>query len=540
MPQIAEYSAPQGLGLNPTETGISAVAGAARRVTALYSEAAESQQSTGKRFGSAIESAGNVATKFVEHQEISHGAVALVGKQAELTQEWNQTAKGADPNDPTVAQKFINERVNPEIDKLKGAFWTEGAQKWAETHTESLRSHLSQKASADMGTLAAAAVSENIKKIGNSLSNTVHADPSSINHSLETIDGIIGGMVDTSPNLDPSHTAAIKKQLGFDMKVQVVRAGVAGMIEKNPDAGLDHLMSGKWKEYISGAEVIQLQKYAKAYKRAGQYDEERAKSLQDKKVQDESTDRMDEVIKDVYGDNPKVTMKDVLSDQTLTQQHREHLIGVLQRQDKPDPLGPKSHATWMDLMGRIRATDDTKLTDDAPIWDEMKKGNLNRTDFKALRDELAQMKTPAGEALSHDRGEFFKRYATTIDTAFGKVGTFTGHSQLGLQRVYEAEMDARRQENVLRAKGIDPHLVYDPRSEHFFGRPENLSRFQPSLQDAVKYDRNLEKTPTRPATTTSRPAATTGARIPEVGEVRDGWRFKGGAPGVQSNWEQIR
>jgi hypothetical protein len=60
-------------------------------------------------------------------------------------------------------------------------------------------------------------------------------------------------------------------------------------------------------------------------------------------------------------------------------------------------------------------------------------------------------------------------------------------SELGDQQMYALEMDIRRQEDILRKGGKDPHLVYDPRSEQFFGRPENLDKYKVSLQQIQQY-----------------------------------------------------
>jgi hypothetical protein len=43
-------------------------------------------------------------------------------------------------------------------------------------------------------------------------------------------------------------------------------------------------------------------------------------------------------------------------------------------------------------------------------------------------------------------------------------------------------------EDVLRKKGLDPHLVYQPESEYFFGRSANLMKYRPSLQEKAHWD----------------------------------------------------
>ncbi len=123
----------------------------------------------------------------------------------------------------------------------------------------------------------------------------------------------------------------------------------------------------------------------------------------------------------------------------------------------------------------------------ARLTDPGKPGSQTERDFNTVRTEIAAIKTPDGEALGKDRNEFFKHYAASIDGAMD----LSGHSALGSQKVYEAQMDARRQEAALKQKGINPHELYDPASPNFFGK--SLSKYHVSLQDAMNYQTQLGK-----------------------------------------------
>src|SRR5713226_3873429 len=98
MGKIAEYDAGQ-LALQPTEIGIESTAAAARRIGPFYRQ-------MGSELGSAIRDTGDVAVKYAEHQEISHGAKNFAAMFDGLTQQWSQYQKdNPDPNDPAVATK---------------------------------------------------------------------------------------------------------------------------------------------------------------------------------------------------------------------------------------------------------------------------------------------------------------------------------------------------------------------------------------------------------------------------------------------------
>src|SRR3569833_3896052 len=162
MPKIAEYDAPQ-LGLTPDERGVSATERVGRHIDSAYTQAASVISDTGRRIAGAVEDVGNVAVKAVEHQEISKGSAAFATFMQNKEQQWNDTVKNADPNDPTLAQKFINDSLNPDLDKMRDSFITEGGQKWAEQHIEALRTHMATKTAADMSRLAGDAVVVNTR-----------------------------------------------------------------------------------------------------------------------------------------------------------------------------------------------------------------------------------------------------------------------------------------------------------------------------------------------------------------------------------------
>src|SRR5216684_6368571 len=108
--------------------------------------------------------------------KISEGAASFAKLQDSLTQQWNATAKNADPNDPTVADDFRSKVVEPALETFKGQFNTENSQKFAEQKADSLRQHLFEKTAADQSTLAGIAVRKNISDSTTSMSNTAITD----------------------------------------------------------------------------------------------------------------------------------------------------------------------------------------------------------------------------------------------------------------------------------------------------------------------------------------------------------------------------
>src|SRR5262245_9779407 len=212
MPNIREFQTPA-LDLRATETGVEATAAAARRIGSFYNAAGAALQRTGERFGSAIRDAGDAYVRYEDHRQISQGAAEGAGIINGLNQEWNDIAKKADPNDPSVAQKFREERLEPTLEKFKSGFTTERSQQWAEHFTDQYRQHMFLKTSSDMSSMAADAIHMNMLKTGNSLGNAVFNDPSSLDFARDTAKRAIDGVVDSSPTIDAVRGAKAKTDI---------------------------------------------------------------------------------------------------------------------------------------------------------------------------------------------------------------------------------------------------------------------------------------------------------------------------------------
>jgi hypothetical protein len=269
MPQLQEYVNRENI--QPTDRGTEARVQEGRRVGAFANQQAESLRDfanrTGQQIGSAVRDAGDAAVQYQTHREIGQGVGTFALMQDDITNKWNDTAKNADPNDPSVRQKFIEETLNPTLQKWGETFNTEGGQKFAQTQTRDLLNHMYEKTSADMGSLAAQAVSNNVRTVGNTKSNTAINDPSSVPHLLDSVDTSIGALVDSSPNLKGAAAGRAKTELSEKLKESVVKSGAYGAITKAAP-GQEEKVAEEWirkyPQYINGEEARTLAKAAKA------------------------------------------------------------------------------------------------------------------------------------------------------------------------------------------------------------------------------------------------------------------------------------
>jgi len=501
MPQIRTFEAPA-LGLRPTETGATAAERAARRVQGEYNEAAAAQSAVGSAISSTVREAGDIATKFIEHQEISRGSKMFSDLIAAKTKQWDEIAKSADPNDPTVARRFLDQNLEPDLQKIQqGGFLTEKGQTWAESHIAQFRQHMVSKTDADMATLAGHAAVINTRQTINNLSNTVRGDPSGLDFSLRTLESSVGGLVDSSPNLRGAEAARVRNEVMQKGKEEIVKSAAMGFIEKTGNVP-PWATDPKYSPYINGTELKQFEQAARYYQRLGRSEARADRAERDYNDKRDFNSRVNELELSTApknaGDPPqlpqdywqKLRELSTHPGASLEPGRLKTMVTngetITERLNKPEPLARVSNATTQRLMTEINSG---AMADTRKIYEEFGAGNLSTAHFNFLTKAFNDIRTPDGAALGQDRAEFFKKYAASIDGAMD----LGGHSALGSQRMYAFQMEARRIENDLRTKGLDPHLAYDPSSQYFVGKPENIARYRVSMQDAQGYEKSLKE-----------------------------------------------
>lgn len=608
MPNIADIDIPI-TDIKPTELGVDSAAAAGRRLGVYGSQIAAAKEQEGRDIGQGIKTVGEAAETYMSHREINTGSRHGADLMANLNQSWNDFATGRDldPNDPdreaklearqnnpSAAQQWREEKLEPALEQFKSSFLTQGGQDWAERFVDGYRDHATIKAAADMSTIAGQTVKTNVIKTVNSLASATFNDPSTLDFAKDALNHAITGTVSTSHNITPDTAGQVSAELKQQGEEALVKAAVQGAIVKG----------GNWQKiandpknapYIKPDETTAFLHQEQFYQHAAESEARTARQDRDYQNRNDFNGKVNaleaQTMPQNVGDQPRLpsdywqTLRDLAMHPgaSLEPGRLRTMVqngdAITARLGKSEPLAPISHATTMDLLGQMRSG---SLADNGAIYRAYGDNKLNNQDFNFLQTQFNQMRSPEGQQLDKDRALFFKRYSNSIDP-YPKL-------QLGArQPLYEAEMDARRQEGVLRAKGLDPHLVYDPRSEYFFGDPKNLQKYGTSLTDALRanggvgapdlpvytapsqvkdkagYDALAPGTPfidqdgkkwVKPAAsvpapderkvgqvypTPKGPMQWTGTgwvpQPPIPGDIRSGYRFKGGNPADQKNWE---
>lgn len=315
MANIKPYEAPQGIGLSPTEIGIETVAGNARRLGAYGNQIADAKAQEGHELATTVTDVGSVVENYMTHRDISKGAADGAQFVSHMNDLWNQQAASADPNDATIKQKFMQDQLEPELEKFKGNFSTERSQQWAEHFVDQYRQHMSDKTDADMSTLAGIAVRKNVATTVNSLSSAVASDPSSLDFALSSVDHSIGATIASSPNMSATDRAAVTAEVGLKAKESIVKSAISGMITKNPNIDLDAIQK-KYGDYINGAEMKMFQKAAQGQAKVDFLQNKAIEAYQDKQKERAAAADLSKTFSDnvQFGADGKVTINPAFYD----------------------------------------------------------------------------------------------------------------------------------------------------------------------------------------------------------------------------------
>jgi len=498
MPKITQYDAPDNIGLRPTETGITAQAAAARRVQGDYSEIAAAKQDTGHRIASTIKVAGDVAVKYLDHQQISQGANTFANLTNAKSKQWDDIAKNADPNDPTVAQKFLTENLEPDLEKFKSAFITENGQRWAESRADSLRTHMFSKTSADMATMAGQAAVLNTTRTINGLSNTVAGDPSSLDFAIDTLKSTLDAKIATSPNLSGTAANKVRTDLFQRGAEEIVKSAAMGYIQKTGEVP-PWATDPKYSPYIAGSDLKTMAQAARYYQRLSKSEDTAAKEAQQDAIKTDFrrkvTELEAEATPETEGGRPRLP-KDAWNRIRALSIHGgaelepgrlssliRHFETLSNRLNKPEPMEDVSHGTTVDLLRRMRAVDDTRMTSLDDVYKAYDEGKLRNGDFNFLKREYNEMRTPEGEVLMRAKKQFLDAVGPAIDKSNPAMGN---DDPDGRMQSYRFEWDLNRKIEEYRRGGKNPYDLFDPSKPDFMGRPEALQQYQVPMDQWLK------------------------------------------------------
>lgn len=213
---------------------------------------------------------------------------------------------------------------------------------------------------------------------------------------------------------------------------------------------------------------------------------------------------------------------EIMTNNVLTWQQKQHLVDYkLARQRElnsaADSKTNPSEVRKLMLMIHAPDTDPSKTYNMDPVMESYRMGRISTNEMRMLRTEVEQLRE--GDSLTKEMG----RISNAVHDDFMKRIDFLGARMMGQvgEAWYRFDKDLREQVAEKRRKNEDPRVLIDPKSREYVLAPERLARFVPNPSQAMGT------------------AAGQMATVPKVGEVRNGYKFKGGDPSNKASWEKI-
>lgn len=376
---------------------------------------AEGARATQQMFGNIGQTIANVGTIIDKHQGMADTS-ALSKDAAEgfdaLTRDWNDTVSKADPNDTSVAEKWRQEVLEPYLDKFGQDVGSTAGVDFRERAINTLRNHFIEKTLGDQSALSGSAVKTNLEQSVNSYSQAAYNDPSSAETAITLYQGSVETQIQ-SHTLTGEQAAQVRASTVVGVK-QIALGAVRGMADKNPQAAIQALDSGRFDKYLNGEEKSQAKGYATAQQKAKDADARRVQEDARRDAEEASDKRRNDIMRSYATPDgglkiPKNAISAILADPTMTPADKDALIGITKRLGEPDAVEMKNDpATYLSLFNRIHLPDGNpqKIKDADQLNQFLGKG-LNYTGLEQLRHELV----PGGkETLAN---ELKTRWLTT-------------------------------------------------------------------------------------------------------------------------------
>lgn len=543
MANIQEISSPADLTIHPDDRAATTAREAGTVINRFGREA-------GQTLGGAISHVGaQVGAEIDRHETmraIAHGAATYSSLYGNLTQQWNDIASKADPNDVSVGQGFKEKALEPSLEKFQQAFegTSDKAQQWALTRADEMRQHFFQKISADMSTRAGAAAHKNLADMERNYSNLVSNDPTALGHIVDSIKTDVEAIVSTG-NLSSGDAAKIKSEIVPKMQQRVAQSAFDAMAQRNPNGAISALDHGDFNDYADAVTRDQWRKYAEGQAKIQKQDERQDRLQAAADFKDASAAKREDYIGKMYDQNsgrvlpvqPRLNQqinRDVQqgtmsrADANFLIRWNEQQYNAQVREDKIAAAGPPARddaKVVSDL--RKRVGDPDQPTTRQEVSDAMAAGHLTVKSAHDLAWRVGQTES-AWQAMQRPFQQQFLNFKHVMMNSPTSLVKYLDPQQQ-IEKFNAVEADAQR---IIRN-------AYDSRDKQLMRDVLDPKSSKWAFKEALS---TLTTNPGAPVA--AQAERIRGAGAPEAGEVREGWRYTGPgndakAAGKSTNWEKV-
>lgn len=370
--------------LAPSETGAETLARMGRVEKENYDEA-------GRSYGNVAKEAGSQIGDWEYMHEVSQGSAALAVMHNNMATAWNGKLQSTDANDMSIQQKFMDDSTE-QLNSWKEGFQTKRGQEWATSQADSMSNHLWDKTSADMGSRAGNAIVNNMKTTVNNLSEAARKDPTTIDQALSHIDAAVSAQKEGANGyLNEAELNRIN-DVSADMKNEVVKSGLQGLADVNPEAAMKAIDSPAFTDHLKPGEAEQLKKYSEGVVRMKQEDVTRAYENQRRAQTERDEQASTKIINGMYDpESGKLNVPDDISQQIwqmpgVSGKTKLQLLGAAQHISKEDNKEDDSDLI-RENASRLRSDSANPLTKD-DLLGQLAAGKMKTSTYNFFNGQL--------------------------------------------------------------------------------------------------------------------------------------------------------
>lgn len=337
-------------------------------------------------------------------------------------------------------------------------------------------------------------------------SAVLRSNPSALPIAERNVDDFVATLL----NMPPEKRALVAQ----DIKTQLSMAAVMSSARIDPEGTKRRLIDGEWK--LTPREREQGIAETETQMRAIRSDQIHQRQLADYDERKQNAEDSNDLLTKIY---KGVIQPGEIANSPLPREIRENLshFQAWLSEDRLNKLQKPHPAEMLRLWNLVHADvdDPNKIYTNDEVLKSARAGQLNANEAERASEWVAKLKDENGRAIGSrltNQMSIVGR-ALSQDPAFIMQPALVAEIQMDYQdRVYEKISE-------MRAEKKSPMEVFSRTSKDFVGSKDFI---QQSIDNVRGTNRSLK--------------AVAGQEV-----VRDGatWRFKGGNPAVESNWEKV-
>lgn len=421
-----------------------------------------------QQFGREVRGAVDVVYQRVEQGEKSDINAEFAKAQADMTLEWQERLRTADPSDRSLSENFLKD-YDSRMEEIGQKATTVGAQSYFRNGSADMRARFQTTAASMQSEMAGRRAAENFKKTVSDLSSSLLNDPSSFTGSVQILeDGINNdfesGMI----------SREIAEELRAKAMPELTKAQIRGWIRLDPKSTGKNLTEGKWDTYIDGDTKQQMFGEVKVAEEAARVQAERARMDAERARQKRESAAMTNYFKELRLDG-KFDVQAILDDADLDFASKVQMVNMGDAFNRAGGKIAKDPGTIIELFNRIHAPDNYvqvapdgtryKISDEKYFNKFFGKG-LDTEALTMLRGELQGKGTVEGERVSKLKHAMTEAaYAAIVKKdAFGLADTEGSKSFLEYLTEFTTTWDQRV------SAGVSPNDLTNPTHKEYMGK----------------------------------------------------------------------